>query len=228
MAKAYEKMSAAFGVAAKATAPIAVGAVGGLAGGVGLRWLAARYTPDMYRAKWAPLALGIGGAVVGAGVLSIPFVDYRTKSGRERAYKATLPLITIGAAASMVVLSFGPRFWLWFRTEYPNVAGAMTGGGQRALPPPPGNGNGALTNGGAQTGFTATTEQTAATQYTAVADPVVYSRAIAYDGGGFTSFKSGGLSPQQWGKLNKRAAGLIAGSGTSNLSSGVRGSRWAT
>ena len=220
MAKAYEKMSAAFGVAAKATAPIAVGAVGGLAGGVGLRWLAARYTPDAYRTKWAPLALGVGGAVVGAGLLSMPFVDYRTKSGREKAYKATLPLITIGAAGAVTVLSFGPMFWAWFRRTYPNVAAAMTGGASMPqLPPAPVNGNGATEPTPTATEFTSSYTEASAPTYE-LADRTSF----------YLSSRSGGLSPAQWQKLNKRAAGLIQGSGTSNLSSGVRGpaARWAS
>jgi hypothetical protein len=191
----YETLGAAFGVAAKAATPIVIGGVGAAAGAVGLRWLAARYMPTDYATRrWLPPALGVGGAFLGAAVVSMPLVNYKTKAGREKAFKATLPLVTVGAASVAAVATFGPMLWHRFRAAYPNVAAALVPGPTMtaaALLPP------------------ATTTATA----TATEAEIVAAAAPTYELAPRTAYalRAGGLSPSQWGKIEGRAAGLRAG-----------------
>lgn len=183
MARKFESMGAAIGVAAKAAAPtVLAGAGGALLGGVGLRFLLAKYTPAAYAKKWVPYAAGIGGGIALATVATMPFVKLNTKAGREKAFKATIPLVVMGAGASIAAITFGGRVLAKFRTAYPNLAAALNPEGY-ALPPPP------------------VVEETAVVQQTA---PVRQLRQLA------TFSRSRGLNPAQWSQLESRAAGLTS------------------
>jgi len=189
--KAYETLGKAGQVAGKAAVPLGLGAGGALVGALGLRFIAAKYSPAAYARTWVPYALGIGGAVAGAAVASLAVVEYKTKAGRERAYKATLPLVMLGATAVGGLVSFGPRLWKWFRDRYPNVAAALNPSRQLALPPP-------------TVQQAPAPDPTRSTQMlTGGSEQMLYSRA-----GG----RAGGLSPRQWARLEQRAAGLRASS----------------
>jgi hypothetical protein len=205
----YESIGAAFGVAAKAAVPIVVGGLGAAAGAVGLRWLAAKYMPTEYMTKrWLPPVLGVGGAFVGATVASLPLISLRTKSGREKAFKATLPLVAVGGTAVAVIATLGPMFWHRFRTAYPNVA--------MALVPPP---RIALTNGGT-TGATGELSEYTAREPEILPAPTggftVSSLADAYA----LKSRSGGLSPSQWASIESRRSGGLRQSTTSRRRAG--------
>lgn len=205
----YETLGAAFGTAAKVATPIVVGGLGAAAGAVGLRWLAARYMPTDYATRrWLPPTLGITGAALGAGLFAMPLVSLKTKASREKAYKATIPLVTVGAAGVAAIATFGPMLWHKFRAAYPNVAAALV--------PGPSITAAALTNGAAVNGNgqTLTTSDGGATYtegtYAAATGGTTYAVA---DGGktDYYALRSGGLSPSQWSKIEGRAAGLRAG-----------------
>ena len=196
----YESIGAAFGVAAKAAVPIVVGGLGAAAGAVGLRWLAAKYMPVDYATKrWLPPVLGVGGAFVGATVASLPLISLRTKSGREKAFKATLPLVAVGGTAVAAIATLGPMFWHRFRTAYPNVA--------LALVPPP-----RLALNGATAGATGElSEYTAREADEVIAAPAPIASFSVADAFTFKSgLRAGGLSPSQWADIEskRRARGL--------------------
>ncbi len=216
MGKKYETMGAAFGTAAKAGVPVVVGALGAAAGAVGLRWIAARYAPKDYaQRRWLAPTLGVGGAFIGASLVAIPLVDLKTKSGREKAYKATLPLVALGGTVVAAIVTLGPWLWYRFRASFPNVA--------RALVPPPAN------------MMLPASTSTAAAAGTAQSTIDMIKNA----NGGFeaatSSFqlRAGGLSPSQWSSLEQRARGLREGA-TSRTRAGGKfnaitkpSSRWA-
>ena len=212
--KKSETIGAAFGVAAKAAVPIVVGGLGAAAGAVGLRWLAAKYMPADYMTKrWLPPVLGVTGAFLGATVASLPLISLRTKSGREKAFKATLPLVAVGGTAVAAIATLGPMFWHKFRTAYPNVALAL-------VPPPRLALNGA--NGGTAGATGELSDYTAreADEVIAAAAPTggfaVKSLADAY------AFKarSGGLSPSQWADIESRRSGGLRQRTTSRRRAG--------
>jgi hypothetical protein len=206
--RSFESIGAAFGVAAKVAVPIVVGGLGAAVGAVGFRWAAAKYMPADYASKaWLPPVLGVGGAFAGAALASMPLIKLRTKGGREKAFKATLPLIAVGGTAVAAIATLGPMFWHKFRAAYPNVA--------LALVPPP---RLALNGGGGGFGTEGATGELS--DYTASAStPEVlppppaplasFTLADAY------TMRSGGLSPQQWNAIEARRSGGLRASTTS-------------
>jgi hypothetical protein len=202
----YESIGAAFGVAAKAAVPIVVGGLGAAAGAVGLRWLAAKYMPTEYMTKrWLPPVLGVSGAFVGATVASLPLISLRTKSGREKAFKATLPLVAVGGTAVAAIATIGPMFWQRFRAAYPNVAMALVPAPRLAIAPPPTAPTGELS------------EYTARTADEVIAPPAPVASFTMADA--FT-LRSGGLSPSQWADIESRRSGGLRQGTTSRRRAG--------
>jgi hypothetical protein len=203
--KKFETLGAAFGVAAKAATPIVLGGLGAAAGAVGLRWLAAKYMPTDYATRrWLPPALGVGGAVLGGALVSMPLVSLKTKSGREKAFKATIPLVTVGVASVAAIATLGPMLWYKFRGAYPNVA--------LALVPPPATAQ--LTTSTAMQADAIIAATATEAPAPAPTPTLQLAPRTAY------SLRAGGLSPSQWGKIESRAAGLRAGTTSSTRARG--------